>query len=100
MCPNCGKNDTVLQSVTSEHYECRPELGGCGAIFDRPVGVTPADTDCVREALGEMRSAICEFEETGLAIGPDCAAKTRRGVEDLLERLKEQIGRIAAKVED
>ncbi len=100
MCPQCGQTDSVLQSLCSDDFECRPELGGCGAVFDKPPADSPANADSVRVAIDAMREAICDFEHAEYPMGLESMLQVRGQVESLLEKLKQEIGRIAIAVDE
>jgi hypothetical protein len=100
MCPRCGKSDTVLQSVLSQAYECRMELGGCGAEFAEPSHATVADAASLRDAITAMYQAIREFEQREFPMGRDSMLEMRRCADELLDLLKREIGRITTVLQD
>ena len=51
-----------MQGVTSPAYECRSELGGCGATFELAGASEGVSTDELRQALDAMLQAINAFE--------------------------------------
>ena len=100
MCPKCGKTEPVLQSVVSDQYECRAELGGCGSQFDRPSASDALDGPSVREAIIVMHDAICRFERREFRLGSQPIAEMRRQTDELLETLKQEIGRIVTALDE
>jgi hypothetical protein len=100
MCPKCGNVDAVLQAVTSEHFECREELGGCGAEFSKPIGATQLEPESINTAILSMRNAIQAFEESDLPMSPDSLLSIRNEAGQLLDILKREIGRIASLLAD
>ena len=99
MCPKCGKTNTVLQSVVSQEYQCRRELGGCGTVFelpDRPANQPKNDT--VRDTISSMQQTIREFEHRDIPHGHQAIFELQSHVDALLDQLKEQIGRLATEI--
>ena len=94
MCPQCGKTEPVLQSVVSDQYECRAELGGCGSQFAHIPTTGVRNVPSVREAVTGMHDAICRFEQQEFPLGCPSSIEMRRQTDELLEILKQEIGRI------
>jgi hypothetical protein len=59
-----------------------------------------ADTGTVRDAVGAMQAAICEFEREEMPYFPDAVMEIRSRLNVLLDQLKTEIGRIATAIED
>jgi hypothetical protein len=95
MCPQCGKVEPVLQSVVTDRYECRAELGGCGAEFDKPASDCVPEADSVCRAIAAMHEAIRKFEQQDFPLGYEPILEMRRQADELLKVLKHEIGRIA-----
>ena|GEM_PF-6646603 len=98
VCPECGKERSVLQSVTNDEWECRPELGGCGAVMDAPVAGIGEHRDVVRDAVRTMADAIHSFEHQDFPLGQPSLLEIERRTADLLEVLKDEIGRLSTLV--
>ena len=100
VCPECGKEGSVLQSVTNDEWECRPELGGCGAVMDAPVAVIGQHDDAVQDAVRAMADAIRGFEHQDCPLGQPSLLEMERRTAELLEILKGEIGRLSTLVGD
>ncbi len=100
MCPKCGQTEPVLQSVLTDTYECRAELGGCGAEFDRPAHSGHTDTASVEKAIAAMHDAICTFENREFPLGQQAMVEMRSHADELLAVLKQEIGRISTVIDD
>ena len=95
MCPHCGNSESVLQSVTSDEWECRPELGGCGAVIGTPVQDIGVHQDAVQDAVQSMTDAIRKFEHQDCPFGHPSLLEIEHRTAELLEVLKNEIGRLA-----
>ena len=95
MCPHCGNTESVLQSVTSDEWECRAELGGCGAVIDTPVQDIRVHQDAVQDAVQAMADAIHKFEHQNCPLGHPSLLEMEHPTAELLEVLKYEIGRLA-----
>jgi hypothetical protein len=100
MCPKCGNQEAVLQSVTSNAWQCLPELGGCGATFDTPGRGQPKHEHAVEEAVSAMVEAIRQFEHDDWPLGQASLLEMERRTALLLDVLKCEIGRLTALVGD
>ncbi|MCH7812887.1 MAG: hypothetical protein IID40_02585 [Planctomycetes bacterium] len=89
-----------MQSVLSDAYECRAELGGCGAEFDRPAHRDHTDTASVEQAIAAMHEAICRFENREFPLGQQPMVEMRSHADELLAVLKHEIGRISTVIEE
>jgi hypothetical protein len=95
MCPQCGKRDSVLQSVRVDAWECRPELDGCGAVFDLPPQPGPVEhLATVDDAIKAMTAAIRNFEHDDHPLGQPSLIEIERRTAELLDVLKSEIGRL------
>ena len=100
VCPECGSGGAVLQSVTNDEWECRIELGGCGAVMDTPVAGAGEHKDAVQEGVRAMVEAIRSFEHQECPLGQPSLVEMERRTADLLETLKNEIGRLSTLVGD
>ncbi len=100
MCPKCGNQEAVLQSVTSNAWECLAELGGCGATFDTPARERPKHEHAVEEAVSAMVEAIRQFERDDWPLGQASLLEMERRTALLLDVLKCEIGRLTALVSE
>lgn len=96
MCPNCGKRDSVLQSVVADTWECRPELEGCGAVFDIPAHSPVEHLATLDEAVRCMTKAIRNFEHQEYPLGQQSLIDMEQRTAELLEVLKTEIGRLTS----
>lgn len=95
MCPECGKQDSVLQSVVADAWECRPELEGCGAVFEMPAHEVLEHRGTLDEAVRSMTDAIRNFENQDYPLGQESLIDMERRTAELLDTLKSEIGRLA-----
>ncbi|MCK4659147.1 MAG: hypothetical protein KAV82_06455 [Phycisphaerae bacterium] len=94
MCPECGNKESVLQSVLSDKWECCPELGGCGAVFDTPVMGVVAQQGKVEDAVRAMAEAIRRFEHEDCPLGQPSLLEMECRTAKLLDIIKNEIGRL------
>jgi hypothetical protein len=85
-CPQCGQRETVLQAVTSPAFECRAELGGCGATFESLPSSENMNAGELQQTLDAMLEAIAVCE----ALEPDSPA-----TQQLLSILRQHIAHIS-----
>ena len=95
MCPKCGNEESVLQSVVSAEWECLPELGGCGAVFSKPARQSEEHQCRVEDSVRAMTEAMRNFEHRECPLGRPSLLEMEQRTTELLELLRTEIGRLA-----
>ena len=102
MCPKCGNQGSILQSVTSDTWRCEVDIGGCGATFDSPPSAVQChlENDKVESAIQAMTDAIRRFERQDCRLGQPSLLDMEHRTAELLEILKNELGRLGTLVGD
>lgn len=90
----------MLQSVVSDEWECLPELGGCGAVLSERAGQSEEHQGKVEDAVRAMTEAIRDFEHRKCPLGQPSLLEMEQRTTELLELLKNEIGRLATVLGD
>ncbi len=101
MCPQCGNKESALQSVVDDQWECRLELGGCGAAFELTSrDAAPEQQDAVGDAVRAMSAAILKFEHQECPLGQPSLLEIQQRTAALLDILKSEIKRLVTVFDD
>lgn len=94
-CPFCGNKESVLQLVTTDEWECRRELDGCGATFEQPQEECAPCHPSIEAVISAMADAIRNFEHRDHPLGQSSLLDIECRTAELLDVLKSEIGRLS-----